>query len=204
MAAGMSVVAPSAPRRERACASLPRPPTQFRLGEDVVHAAFGEGVVTGVEPGGVIVVRFAGDGSERKLMAEYAPRQPDAEAHVLRRAQTHSICGMSATIIDGKAIAARVRARGRARGGGVHARSHGHAPGLATVLVGEDPASAVYVGGKQRACARWGWCPFDRRLPAEASFEQVAEELERLERRPGGQRRAAAAAACRSTSTGRR
>jgi DNA helicase II / ATP-dependent DNA helicase PcrA len=45
----------------------------FRLGEDVVHAAFGEGVVTGVEPGGVIVVRFASDGSERKLMAEYAP-----------------------------------------------------------------------------------------------------------------------------------
>ncbi|HLB20732.1 MAG TPA: 3'-5' exonuclease, partial [Solirubrobacteraceae bacterium] len=45
----------------------------FALGEDVVHAAFGEGVVTGVEPGGVIVVRFAGDGSERKLMAEYAP-----------------------------------------------------------------------------------------------------------------------------------
>jgi DNA helicase-2/ATP-dependent DNA helicase PcrA len=47
--------------------------TQFRLGEDVVHAAFGDGVITGVEPGGVIVVRFANDGSERKLMAEYAP-----------------------------------------------------------------------------------------------------------------------------------
>ncbi len=46
---------------------------KFRLGEDVVHAAFGDGVVIGVEPGGVIVVRFAGDGSERKLMAEYAP-----------------------------------------------------------------------------------------------------------------------------------
>jgi DNA helicase-2/ATP-dependent DNA helicase PcrA len=46
---------------------------RFRLGEDVVHAAFGDGVVTGVEPDGVIVVRFAGDGSERKLMAEYAP-----------------------------------------------------------------------------------------------------------------------------------
>ncbi len=45
----------------------------YRMGEDVVHAAFGEGVVTGVEPGGVIVVRFASDGSERKLMAEYAP-----------------------------------------------------------------------------------------------------------------------------------
>ncbi|MGH2902943.1 MAG: ATP-dependent helicase [Solirubrobacteraceae bacterium] len=50
-----------------------RPATPaFRMGEDVVHAAFGEGVVTGVEPGGVIVVRFADDGSERKLMAEYA------------------------------------------------------------------------------------------------------------------------------------
>jgi DNA helicase-2/ATP-dependent DNA helicase PcrA len=46
---------------------------RFRLGEDVVHAAFGEGVVTAVEPDGVIVVRFAGDGSERKLVAEYAP-----------------------------------------------------------------------------------------------------------------------------------
>jgi ATP-dependent DNA helicase UvrD/PcrA len=45
----------------------------FRLGDDVVHAAFGEGVVTGVEPGGIVVIRFAGDGSERKLMAEYAP-----------------------------------------------------------------------------------------------------------------------------------
>ena len=45
----------------------------FPLGDDVVHATFGEGVVTGVEPGGVVVVRFAGDGSERKLMADYAP-----------------------------------------------------------------------------------------------------------------------------------
>jgi DNA helicase II / ATP-dependent DNA helicase PcrA len=49
------------------------PAIALRLGEDVVHDAFGEGVVTGLEPGGVIVVRFAGDGSERKLMAEYAP-----------------------------------------------------------------------------------------------------------------------------------
>jgi DNA helicase-2/ATP-dependent DNA helicase PcrA len=49
------------------------PDVHFRLGEDIVHAAFGDGVVTGVEPGGVIVVRFAEDGSERKLMAEYAP-----------------------------------------------------------------------------------------------------------------------------------
>jgi len=49
------------------------PSADYRLGDDVVHTAFGEGVVTGVEPGGIVVVRFASDGSERKLMAEYAP-----------------------------------------------------------------------------------------------------------------------------------
>ncbi|MDX6721108.1 MAG: ATP-dependent helicase UvrD/PcrA [Solirubrobacteraceae bacterium] len=49
------------------------PMVDFRLGDDVVHAAFGVGVVTGIEAGGIVVVRFAGDGSERKLMAEYAP-----------------------------------------------------------------------------------------------------------------------------------
>ena len=42
------------------------------MGEDVLHETFGEGVVTAVEPGGVLVVRFAGDGSERTLLAEYA------------------------------------------------------------------------------------------------------------------------------------
>ncbi len=49
------------------------PVVSFRMGEDVRHAAFGDGVVTGVEPGGIVVIRFARDGSERKLMAEYAP-----------------------------------------------------------------------------------------------------------------------------------
>jgi DNA helicase-2/ATP-dependent DNA helicase PcrA len=57
--------------RDRGAQEVTAGPT-FRMGEDVVHAAFGEGVVTGVEPGGVIVVRFADDGSERKLMSEYA------------------------------------------------------------------------------------------------------------------------------------
>ena len=51
----------------------PGPTLELRTGDDVVHAAFGDGVVTAVEPGGVVVVRFAEDGSERKLMADYAP-----------------------------------------------------------------------------------------------------------------------------------
>jgi len=51
----------------------PGPTLELRTGDDVVHASFGEGVVTGTEPGGIVIVRFAGDGSERKLMADYAP-----------------------------------------------------------------------------------------------------------------------------------
>jgi DNA helicase-2/ATP-dependent DNA helicase PcrA len=51
----------------------PGPTLELQTGDDVVHASFGDGIVTAVEPGGVVVVRFAGDGSERKLMADYAP-----------------------------------------------------------------------------------------------------------------------------------
>ena len=83
---------------------------------------------------------------------------------------------MSATIIDGRAIAARVRAE-VAEGTRAFTEQAGRAPGLATVLVGEDPGSAVYVGAKQRACAEIGMAPLDRRLPADAPFEQVAELL---------------------------
>jgi len=49
------------------------PTTNFGVGDDVVHAAFGEGVVIGAEPGGILIVRFAQSGEERKLMAQYAP-----------------------------------------------------------------------------------------------------------------------------------
>ncbi len=60
--------------RERWAASSDAGRSQtFRLGDDVIHASLGEGVVTGVETDGVIVVRFANDGSERKLITEYAP-----------------------------------------------------------------------------------------------------------------------------------
>jgi DNA helicase-2/ATP-dependent DNA helicase PcrA len=49
------------------------PAPAYRLGDDVVHAAFGDGVVTSVEPGGIVVIRFATDRSERKLVADLAP-----------------------------------------------------------------------------------------------------------------------------------
>ncbi len=49
------------------------PVQALAIGDDVVHAAFGEGVVTALEHDGIVVVRFAGDGSERKLLAGIAP-----------------------------------------------------------------------------------------------------------------------------------
>lgn len=86
---------------------------------------------------------------------------------------------MSAQIIDGKAIAAEVRAEVARETQAFHEQT-GLTPGLATLLVGDDPASAIYIGGKQRACAEAGMQGFDRRLPADASPEQVVAELEAL------------------------
>jgi methylenetetrahydrofolate dehydrogenase (NADP+)/methenyltetrahydrofolate cyclohydrolase len=88
---------------------------------------------------------------------------------------------MPAKIIEGKPIAARVRAEVAREVQALRERT-GRLPGLATVLVGEDPGSAVYVGGKQRACAEVGMAAFDERLPADTPFEQVAELLEQLNR----------------------
>jgi len=66
--------------------------------------------------------------------------------------------------IDGKAVAVAVRNEVRDRVARLAAR--GVVPGLATILVGEDPASRLYVGNKERACAEVGLRSFGHRLPA--------------------------------------
>ncbi|HEX3510800.1 MAG TPA: bifunctional methylenetetrahydrofolate dehydrogenase/methenyltetrahydrofolate cyclohydrolase FolD [Solirubrobacteraceae bacterium] len=86
---------------------------------------------------------------------------------------------MSAKVIDGKAVAARVRAQLAEEVAAFTAQT-GRVPGLATVLVGDDPASARYVANKQRACAEIGMEAFDRRLPADATYDSVAHELQTL------------------------
>ncbi len=86
---------------------------------------------------------------------------------------------MTARIIDGKAIAERVRAEVAEQVAAFRERT-GRVPGLATVLVGDDAASAIYVGGKQRASAQAGMRAFDVRLPADATHEQVAQQLHEL------------------------
>ncbi|MCW3048640.1 MAG: folD [Solirubrobacterales bacterium] len=86
---------------------------------------------------------------------------------------------MAARIIDGKAIAARVR-EDVARDVAAFSAQTGRRPGLATILVGDDPASAVYVAGKQKAGAEVGIAAFDHRLPADAAEDEVAELIARL------------------------
>src|SRR5215211_5917458 len=86
---------------------------------------------------------------------------------------------MSAQIIDGKAIAEEVR---REVGDEVAAwvAAGNDPPGLATVLVGEDPASAVYVSNKQKATHEVGMRGFDHRLPADTPQEDVEALLAEL------------------------
>ncbi len=79
-----------------------------------------------------------------------------------------------AQILDGKAVATELRAQVAAEVEGRVAAGL-RAPGLATILVGEDPASAVYVGAKHRACAEAGIESIDHRLAADASPQQLLE-----------------------------
>jgi methylenetetrahydrofolate dehydrogenase (NADP+)/methenyltetrahydrofolate cyclohydrolase len=90
---------------------------------------------------------------------------------------------MAATIIDGRAVAAELTAQ-VAREAEAFAAATGRRPGLATLLVGDDPASAVYVGGKQRACQEAGMEGFDLRLPADAPPEEVVATVEALNADP--------------------
>jgi methylenetetrahydrofolate dehydrogenase (NADP+)/methenyltetrahydrofolate cyclohydrolase len=84
---------------------------------------------------------------------------------------------MAATIIDGRTIAARVREQVKT-GAAALAERTGHAPGLATILVGEDPASQVYVANKRKACAEVGIGDFHRHLAATASQNEVAAVID--------------------------
>jgi methylenetetrahydrofolate dehydrogenase (NADP+)/methenyltetrahydrofolate cyclohydrolase len=84
-----------------------------------------------------------------------------------------------ATVIDGAAVAAALRRRTAE----VAARLRsdiGTAPGLATVLVGDDPASQVYVRAKGRACAGSELTAFDIRLPTDISEARLVAEIEKL------------------------
>ena len=89
---------------------------------------------------------------------------------------------MATQIIDGKAVAARIRAGLATRVAELVER--GFRPGLAVVLVGDDPASHVYVRNKTTACAAIGVRTFDHRLPAQVAEPELLALIERLNQDP--------------------
>ena len=89
------------------------------------------------------------------------------------------MCGPMATIIDGAAIAAEVRADVAERVRAFTDRT-GHKPGLVTVLVGEDPASQVYVRNKIRACEEAGMVSFHEPMPATSNQADVLAMVDRM------------------------
>jgi methylenetetrahydrofolate dehydrogenase (NADP+) / methenyltetrahydrofolate cyclohydrolase len=85
----------------------------------------------------------------------------------------------AATIIDGKAIAGRLHRRIAEEVSALEA-AHGLQPGLAVVLVGDDPASQVYVRNKARTTKELGMTSFEHRLPAETSEAELLAVIDRL------------------------
>jgi len=89
----------------------------------------------------------------------------------------------SARIIDGKAFAATLREKIAGQVAALK-RDHGLTPGLAVVLVGEDPASQVYVRNKGRATRAAGMASFEYKMPADASQQAVLEQVATLNNDP--------------------
>jgi methylenetetrahydrofolate dehydrogenase (NADP+)/methenyltetrahydrofolate cyclohydrolase len=89
---------------------------------------------------------------------------------------------VAATIIDGKALASTIKEEVAGRVRALEAR--GTTPGLAAVLVGEDEASRIYVGAKQKACAEVGIRSERHDLPAEVTQDALLELIRRLNEDP--------------------
>ncbi len=89
---------------------------------------------------------------------------------------------MTAQIIDGKAIAMQVRAEWKVRADSLIAR--GITPGMAVIIVGNDPASKVYVANKVRACAELGLYSIHVELPADTTESALLAEVEKLNNDP--------------------
>jgi len=90
---------------------------------------------------------------------------------------------MTAQLIDGKAIAAQIYEEIRAEVAELKEK-HGITPGLATVLVGENPASQSYVRSKQRTCTRMGFHSIGEHMPEDATQEEVEDTVKRLNADP--------------------
>ena len=91
----------------------------------------------------------------------------------LRPSRIWGMCKMAATIIDGKALAAKVKAQTAEAAKSLYRR-----PGLAVILVGNDPASRVYVTGKEKDCAECGFLSFEHALPEDTTQETLLDLIQ--------------------------
>lgn len=89
---------------------------------------------------------------------------------------------MSAQILDGKTLAKKTESELASRVAALKAASNGATPKLATILVGDDPASATYVKMKGNACERIGMQSVKVEMPASTSTEQLLEKIDELNR----------------------
>jgi methylenetetrahydrofolate dehydrogenase (NADP+)/methenyltetrahydrofolate cyclohydrolase len=90
---------------------------------------------------------------------------------------------MVAKVIDGKLVAASIRQECRERVEALKKKT-GVVPGLAVILVGANPASAIYVANKVRACGEVGIKSFRKELPATLDTDALVEEIEKLSQDP--------------------
>jgi len=90
---------------------------------------------------------------------------------------------LTAKILDGKALAEEIRGE-VATGVAEMKQKHGVTPGLAAVLVGDDPASAIYVRNKRRACDEVGMVSDTFLMPADSTNEQVLARVQALNEDP--------------------
>ncbi|MCA9971230.1 MAG: bifunctional methylenetetrahydrofolate dehydrogenase/methenyltetrahydrofolate cyclohydrolase FolD [Anaerolineales bacterium] len=116
--------------------------------------------------GGLFCFRF--------ILSRFGERNPNREKDRTK---------MSAQVIDGKAIAEKVKEEVR-QGVAEMKAKHGYAPGLATVLVGDDTASATYVRSKQRTCEQLGIRSIGHHLLASATQEEVEGLVRELNANP--------------------
>ena len=166
----------------------PAPALEVATGDDVVHATFGEGVVTGVEPGGVVVVRFAGDGRERKLMADYAPLR----SRVMRvRAGHRRQGGRRRGARAGRASTSRVRGGRRPHAGPRDGAGR------------RRPRLPHLRANKHRACAEAGIRSIHHELPRRDRRGRAGRPGRRAERRRRGPRDPGPAPAARAHRRGR-
>ena len=91
---------------------------------------------------------------------------------------------MPAIVLDGKTLSQQTEAELGTRVAAIRARSDGQAPILATILVGDDPASATYVRMKQNACKRVGMESTAVEMPASTTTEQLLAKIAQLNANP--------------------